>query len=164
MALTHEVLYQSPDLARVNLAEYSRLLVQHLLPSAAVEPARLQIILEAEELWLSAEQAIPCGLILNELLTNCARHAFPDERAGAITITLQAVDDTHVRLRVRDNGVGVPLDVDVRTTESLGLQLVQLLTEQLQGTVELTRHDGTTVTVQFPVSTAAPGLRAVPHP
>lgn len=151
MALTHEILYQSPDLARVNLADYARRLAAHLLPSAGIEPARIQVFLEAEVLWLGAEQAVPCGLILSELLTNCAKHAFPDGRAGAVIITLEAVDNARVRLRVRDTGVGVPPDVDVRTAESLGWQLLQLLTEQLQGTLELTRHGGTTVTVEFPL-------------
>ena len=89
-------------------------------------------------------------LILNELLTNCLKHAFPDGRAGAITVTLAAVDGARVRLRVRDDGVGVPPDVDVRTAESFGWQLLQLLTEQLQGTLALTREGGTTVTVEFP--------------
>jgi PAS domain S-box-containing protein len=150
MALTHEVLYQSPDLARVDLADYARRLAAHLLPAAGVEPGRIQVALEAEPLWLGAEQAVPCGLILSELLTNCVKHAFPGGRAGAITVTLAAVGGARVRLRVRDDGVGVPPGLDVRAAESFGWQLLQLLTEQLQGTLELTRDGGTTVTVEFP--------------
>jgi PAS domain S-box-containing protein len=152
MALIHEVLYQSSSLAQVNLADYIQRLAEDLLHAYHVEPERIRLALEVDEVWLSAEKAMPCGLILNELLTNCLKHAFPAGRSGDIRVILRGEAGAPVTLMVGDTGVGVPAEVDFRDTESLGLQLVCLLTEQLGGTMALEGSDGTAFTIRFAIS------------
>jgi PAS domain S-box-containing protein len=149
MALIHEILYQSSNLAQVNLAAYTRRLAAELLRSYQVEPERLRLVVETDEVWLSAEKAVPCGLILNELVANCVKHAFPDGRSGTVRVTLRAEADAQVVLSVGDSGVGFPPGIDFRHTDSLGLQLVGLLTEQLGGTLTLDRSEGTRFTIRF---------------
>ena len=149
MALIHEILYQSSNLAQVNLAAYTRRLAEELLRSYQVEPERLRLVVETDEVWLSAEKAMPCGLILNELVANCVKHAFPDGRSGTVRVTLRAEADAQVVLSVGDSGVGFPPGVDFRHTDSLGLQLIGLLTEQLGGTLTLDRSEGTLFTMRF---------------
>lgn len=108
--------------------------------------------MELDEIALDVDTAIPCGLILNELLTNALKYAFPDDRSGSIHITLQAAAE-HVILSVHDTGIGFPEGCDFRHTESLGLQLVGMMTEQLGGTLTLTCEGGTTFTVTIPYCT-----------
>jgi PAS domain S-box-containing protein len=148
MALIHESLYSHGDLACLNFADYVESLGTHLVQSVAAE-ASIRLHTDLEPLTLDVETAIPCGLILNELLTNALKHAFPDGRAGDITIGLRA-GAGQVTLTVRDTGVGFRGDFDVPRTEPLGLQLVGMLTEQLGGTLTLTRAPGTTFTLAFP--------------
>jgi PAS domain S-box-containing protein len=150
-ALIHEILHQSSNLAEVNLAAYTRRLAEELLRSYQVEPERLRLVMETDEVWLSAEKAMPCGLILNELIANCVKHAFPDNRSGTIRVTLRAEAESQVTLSVADGGVGFPPELDFRHTESLGLQLICLLTEQLAGTITLDRSEGTLFTIRFAV-------------
>jgi PAS domain S-box-containing protein len=149
MALIHESLYSHGDLAHLSFAAYVGRLAVHLVRSSAAEGARIRLHTELEDLALDVDTAVPCGLILNELLTNSLKYAFPDGRAGDITVGLRA-EAGQVTLTVRDTGVGLPGDLDVRRTESLGLQLVGMLTEQLGGTLTLTREPGTTWTLTFP--------------
>ena len=151
MALIHEILYQSSNLAQVNLAAYTRRLAEELLHSYQVEPERLRLVVETDEVWLSAEKAMPCGLILNELVANCLQHAFPDGRSGTVRVTLRAEAASQVILSVGDSGVGFPAGVDFRHTESLGLQLMCVLTEQLGGTITLDSSEGTRFTIRFAV-------------
>jgi PAS domain S-box-containing protein len=151
MALIHEILYESSDLAQVNLAAYTRRLAEDLVRSYQVEPERLRLVVETDEVWLSAEKAMPCGLILNELIANCVKHAFPDGRSGTVRVTLRAEAASQVIFSVGDSGVGFPAGVDFRHTASLGLQLICLLTEQLGGTITLDRSEGTLFTIQFAV-------------
>jgi len=149
MALVHEALSQSSSLARVPLGAYDQRLAAALVRGQSAQPERLRLAVEADDVWLSAEKAVPCGLILNELLSNCFKHAFPDGRAGEIRITVRADAAAQVTLCVGDNGVGFPPTVDCRHTASLGLQLIHLLTEQLGGTITFERRGGTVVTVRF---------------
>jgi PAS domain S-box-containing protein len=151
MALVHEALYQSSSLARVHIGDYARRLAGDLLRAQSVQPEHIRLTLEADDVWLSAEKAMPCGLILNELLTNCAKHAFPAGRAGEIRLIVQADAEAQVALSVCDNGVGFPEGLDFRNTASLGMQLACLLTEQLGGTIALERRHGTAVTIRFSV-------------
>ena len=90
MALIHEILYQSSNLAQVDLAAYTRCLAEELIRSYQVEPERLRLVVETDEVWLSAEKAMPCGLILNELVANCVKHGFPDGRSGTVRVMLRA--------------------------------------------------------------------------
>ena len=151
MALVHETLYQSQDLARLDLARYIHTLSAQLVRSYSVDPQRIAVQIQVEPIILDIDQAIPCGLILNELLSNVFKYAFPQNRTGAVHVALHADTAQHAALVVRDNGIGFPDEIDFRHTESLGLQLIAMLTEQLQGTIVLERADGTTFTLTFPV-------------
>jgi two-component sensor histidine kinase len=102
-------------------------------------------------LWLAVSTAIPCGLIVTELVTNSFKHAFPSGLMGEIHITLHQDPPGTCVLIVGDTGVGLPEGMNVCATESLGWQLVRLLTEQLRGTIALDDHGGTTVTITFPL-------------
>jgi PAS domain S-box-containing protein len=149
MALIHETLYQAPDLARFHFAQYVEQLATYLFLAYTVPDAPITLHTQADDVALDLDRAIPCGLILNELLSNALKYAFPDGRAGEIRVELQAVAG-QVRLRVRDTGVGLPQGLEWRQPDSLGLQLVGLLTEQLGGTLTLERDGGTAVTILFP--------------
>jgi PAS domain S-box-containing protein len=152
MAIIHESLYGTGDLAHFNFARYIGTLSTHLLHAYRAETSHIRLHTELEDLAFDVDTAVPCGLILNELLTNALKYAFPDGRTGDIHIGLRA-EAGHVTLRVHDTGVGFPEDLDFQNTDSLGLQLVGMLTEQLGGTIALARERGTTFTVTFPYPT-----------
>jgi len=155
MALIHETLYQAPDVSRFDLAHYLRTLGVELFRAYGVDPAHITLTNHIEEVVLPLETALPCGLILNELLSNALKHAFPDGRPGDIRIELQASPDQQVVLRVADTGIGLPSGLDVHQTDSLGLQLVCALTEQLQGTLTVAQQNGTVFTLLFSLATSA---------
>ncbi len=121
------------------------------MQSYNVDPQRITIRIQVEPIVLDIDQAIPCGLILNELLSNAFKYAFPQNHTGEVHVELHTDTAQQAALVVRDNGIGFPDEIDFRHTESLGLQLVAMLTEQLQGTIALERADGTTFTLTFPV-------------
>ncbi|MFN2108821.1 MAG: histidine kinase N-terminal 7TM domain-containing protein [Anaerolineae bacterium] len=147
MALIHEKLYRSSDLARVDFAEYIRNLASFLIRSYKSRAVRLD--LQAADIYLSIDDAVPCGLIVNELISNALKHAFVDGREGEICVMMQQLADRQVRLVVRDNGVGLPKDVDYMNTGSLGLQLVTMLVEQLDGTIEIGNNVGAEFEILF---------------
>ena len=149
MALVHEKLYQSEDLAKTDFAEYIRSLVTDLFRSYAVSSRVINLQLEVEEARLSIDTAIPCGLIINELVSNSLKYAFPDNQTGEICISLQSDQPDHYILTVADNGTSFPPKLDFRRTKSLGLQLVCNLTKQLQGTIDLTFAPGATFKITF---------------
>jgi len=149
MALVHEHLYQSTDLTKIDMAAYIQSLVMHLVGSYPLHSELVRPMIEVEDFFLGIDTAIPCGLILTELLSNCLKHAFPAGQAGEIRIALRPQPNGTFVLRVSDSGVGLPPNLDFHNTESLGLQLVCALTEQLDGTIELERHGGTAVTISF---------------
>lgn len=148
MALVHEKLYQSEDFSNINFKEYINVLAAHVIQSYGAHAGTVVLTVDAEDISLGIDAAIPCGLIINELVSNAVKHAFPDGR-GEIKITFHAVDGT-IELIVADNGVGIPEDIDIRTTESLGLSLVTLLAEeQLNGTIDVERGKGTAFRITF---------------
>jgi two-component sensor histidine kinase len=149
MALIHERLYESRDLASINLAGYIDDLCGHLFHSYFADPGRIRLKVDAEDMKLSIDKAIPCGLIINELVSNCLKHAFPDGRDGEIIICLHAGSGNRITLSVADNGVGLPPDLDFRKTATLGLQLVNMLTKQLQGHLETHNDHGAVFTLWF---------------
>ena len=151
MALVHQSLYQSQDLERLDGAAYLRDLATALCRAYAAEARQLTLRITAEDVGLRAEAAVAWGLILTELLANALKHAFPAGGPGAIEVTLRADPPGTCVLHVRDDGVGVPAGLDVRQTESFGLQLGHLLTEQLGGTLEMTSGHGTHWRLTFPV-------------
>lgn len=135
MALIHEKLYQSDDLARVDFSEYIRNLAAYLFRSYEVHAGAVCLNVEAEDVLLGVDTAIPCGLIINELVSNSLKHAFPGGGGGSINITLRPAGAERLTLTVADDGVGLPEGFDVRATPSLGLQLVNTLARQLGGDV-----------------------------
>lgn len=150
MALIHEKLYQSEDLACINFAEYVRNLAHYLFRSYRVTRQAISLKISAEEVPLSVEIAIPCGLIINELLSNALKYAFPNGQPGEISLNLQTIEPNYLRLVISDNGIGFPPNINFKKTRSLGLQLVNNLVRQLEGTIELHNHGGTTFKITFP--------------
>ncbi len=150
MALIHERLYQSPNLASVDMAEYTRNLVSDLKHSYKTEQSFVRLKLHTDDIPLGINEAIPCGLIINELVSNALKHAFPMGRDGEITISLHRDGANRATLTVSDNGIGFPEHVDFRKSPSLGLTLINSLVEQLDGTIELNRRGGTAFTITFP--------------
>jgi PAS domain S-box-containing protein len=153
MALVHEMLYRSHDLARIDFGEYARSLVQQLLRSYGVDVRQVKHSIDVDHGMLGVDEAVPCGLIINELVANSLKHAFPSNREGRIWVRMEA-DERRCTLRVGDDGVGFSEATDFRQTETLGLQLVRTLTDQLEGTLSLSRQAGTEFTVSFPRRTA----------
>jgi PAS domain S-box-containing protein len=145
MTLIHEKLYRSKDLANIDVAEYIQNLSSNLFRSYSA--GRISLKTQVDDILLGIDTAIPCGLIINELVSNSLKHAFPDKQ-GEIVVNLHR-DDGKLTLIVRDNGVGFPEHVDFRNTDSLGLQLVCTLTDQLDGEVELSRAGGTEFRITF---------------
>jgi len=149
IALFHEKLYQSKDLARVDIAEYLKVLTGGLFATYGVNPDSLQLVVNADDIPMGVDAAISCGLIVNELVSNSLKHAFPGDRKGAVGVTLRS-EGTEAVLEVSDDGVGFPADRDFRNPSTLGLKLVAILTEQLRGTIEFVRSRGTRFIVRFP--------------
>lgn len=151
MALIHEKLYQSRDLLRIDLNEYIRDLTNNLLSSYGARSQKVSLSVDADSIWLNIDTAIPCGLIINELVSNTLKHAFPSvsNQENRVWITVNKTDDSCFVLTVGDNGIGFPDDLDFQNTESLGLELVCIFTEQLEGSLELIRNEGTQFTVTF---------------
>jgi PAS domain S-box-containing protein len=152
MALIHESLHQAGNVARIPAAEYIDRLSTRVFQAYNPSGDRVTLRVQVDPIWLEVHTAIPCGLILNELLSNSLKYAFPGGQTGEITIAMRSAPEGNVVLAVRDTGVGFPADVDFRRTDSLGLQLVCLLTEQLGGAIELDRATGTQWILTFPLS------------
>ena len=149
MALLHETLYRSQNLAQVNFASYIESICGHLFRSYGPKMARVKLERRMEEVSIDLDQAVACGLIINELVSNALKHAFPEGRAGRITVELQTTAQDQVRLRVADDGAGLPAQLDIRQTETLGHQLVFMLAEKLHGAVEVKRDGGTAFCIAF---------------
>ena len=149
MSLVHEKLYQSRDLSKIDFAGYIQSLAVHLLHVYLVNPAQVRMETDFEDVSLDINSAVPCGLILNELISNALKHAFSEGRTGVIKIGLRRGPGGAVELRVADDGVGFPKGLDFRKAESFGLQIVNLLVDQLEATIEIDRTKGTAFTVTF---------------
>jgi PAS domain S-box-containing protein len=150
MALIHKKLYQAEDLRNINLREYTEELVGELASTYARQNQNISIEIDAEPVPVNVDTAIPCGLILNELISNALKYAFPDNRTGKVEIRIVSYDQ-EILLVVRDNGVGFPDKVHYdKVSESIGLNLVETLSQQLNGTVIFKQSNGTEVTVRFP--------------
>jgi PAS domain S-box-containing protein len=151
MALIHEKLYQAQDLAHVNFADYVRNLVAFLFASYQVNAAVVSLAINvADDVHLDIDTAIPCGLIINELVSNALKHAFADGRTGGLWIDLDKTADSQLELVVRDNGVGLPTELNFRRAKSLGLRLVASLVDQIEGNLELVNGQGALFRVTFP--------------
>ncbi len=152
MSLIHERLYRTDSLTGIDFGDYAHSLAVELYHSYGADPSKILLKVDARKITLGLDSAIPCGLILNELVSNCLKYAFPKEweKKGQIEIVLRQSAKGSVRLTVADDGKGLPEDLDIRRTKSLGLHLVILLTEQqLHGKLRLERGKGTRFTIEF---------------
>ena len=153
IALVHEKLYRSDDLATIDLSQYIPNLITSLFSSYNIRSNAIQLKTDIERVVLDIDTAIPCGLIINELVSNALKYAFPSEQAGEITIGLHTTHDRAVTLSVRDNGIGIPADValnnDLTKLDSLGLKLVNDLVHQLEGTIAIHCSRGTEFEITF---------------
>jgi PAS domain S-box-containing protein len=150
MSLVHEKLYQSKDLAKIDFNEYINDMVAELIQSYEFNAGKITLNMNIENIPLDIGFAIPCGLIINELVTNSLKYAFPAGTQGEIRITLRSTDENMLELMVSDNGIGIPEDLDFRKTESLGLHLITTLAEnQLHGEISLDRSKGTEFQIKF---------------
>jgi PAS domain S-box-containing protein len=150
MSLVHEKLYQSRDLRNIDLKDYINDLGVNLFQSYEIHSGNIRLNIDVEDILLDIDLAIPIGLILNELITNSLKYAFPDGMKGEIKVLFRSTNDNMLELVVNDNGIGLPEDLDFRKTRTLGLHLVTVLAEnQLHGKIEMNRFKGTEFRIKF---------------
>jgi two-component sensor histidine kinase len=151
MATMHEQLYRSDHLGKINMADYIQHLANSLLQSSIISPTAIHLNVEAVNVELGIDIAIPCGLMINELVSNSTKYAFPEDRSGHIAIRFLAPSPHQYQLVVQDDGVGMSPHINIANTSSLGLQIVKELTAQLDGTLTCIRQGGTAFVITFPV-------------
>jgi two-component sensor histidine kinase len=149
MALLHEILYQSEDLAMVDFSKYVRRMVEHLFRSYGVDNRQIRLRAELESVGIELDDALPCALLISEVISNSLKHGFPERRSGEVRILLRSQSETAVSLAMSDNGVGLPRGLDWTTSRSLGLRLVRALAEQLHGSLDIRSQGGTEVQLVF---------------
>jgi two-component sensor histidine kinase len=150
IALVHEQLYQARDFSRVPFSQYVRSLASNAFQAAGAPFGTVALEVEVGQVALGVDKAIPCGLILNELITNALKHAFPAGRRGTVRVELAQTDGGRIRLAVRDDGVGLPAGLDAGRSETLGMQLIFTLAEQLAARLEVRRQAaGTSFEIEF---------------
>jgi len=154
IALVHEKLYQSKNLAEINYLEYLRKIAENLLQSYGISPKTVDIRIHADDIIIPIDKAIPISLIINELISNSLKYAFPDNRAGTILIDFKKDGDTYT-LFVKDDGIGLPENVTLDQTNTLGFQLVSSLVGQILGTISLNRGAGTEFRIVFTIEPTA---------
>ena len=148
MAILHEILYESSSLAEIDFADYIRRLVDHLVRSYGAA-SRIRTEVRLEPLQCHRDVALPCGLIVNELLSNAFKYAFPGRKSGEIHVALRREAQDTVHLTVRDNGVGLPPELDWKTLPTLGLRLVRTLARQIEAEVKTSGRTGTSFSITF---------------
>ena len=153
MSRVHEKLYGSKDFARIDLVGYVKTLSQDLFQTYKIHPGKIDLIIQTDgDVYVDINKAIPCGLILNELISNALKHAFPGDRHGELQIIIRETKNTEIEIVVRDNGLGLPDNVDIHQPRSVGLHLVNgLVKSQLDGQIEVRRDAGTEVRIKFPL-------------
>ncbi len=151
LAIVHETLYQSTDCAKVNFTEYIENLTSNLFQAYRVDSNQIILEKKIDDIELSIDRAIPCGLIINELVSNALKYAFPNKAEGRIYLFLYCDKAKYCRLIVRDNGVGLPSNFSFKHLNSLGLNLVKILTEQIDGKLKLKYRKGTEFCIEFPL-------------
>ena len=153
MALIHEQLYASKDLARIDIVGYVRALSQELFQAYKIDRRKIDLIVQIDgDVCVDISKAIPCGLILNELVSNSLKHAFPGDGPGELRIIIHKTKNKELEIIVRDNGLGLPDDVDIHQPRSMGLYLVNgLVKKQLEGQIEARRDNGTEFRIKFPL-------------
>jgi two-component sensor histidine kinase len=149
MALVHEKLYQSKSLVAINAAEYIKSLISDLTDSYSISTP-VDVSVDVDNVNITLDMAIPCGLIINELVTNSLKYAFSGRSKGKLTLTMHHQETHTFSLVVQDDGIGLPPDFEVRKTASLGMQLVGVLVHQLGGEMKTESDHGTRFTIEFP--------------
>jgi len=148
MSMIHEKLYKSSDISRIDIGNYLKDLVSHLLKAYNISTAKIEFIMNSENILMTIDTAIPCGLIVNELINNILKHAFPDGYIGKIELNLRRSGE-NVTLEVVDNGIGIPDAFDPDKSDTLGMQLIDTLVKQLDGVIEIDRSNGTKFSIEF---------------
>lgn len=148
MSLIHQKLYQSDNLSAINMPDYIHELVDYLRNSFNIRQA-IRFKLNIDRIELDLSRCIPLGLILNEAITNAIKYAFPDGREGIIIISLSQVPEHKILLTITDNGVGLPAAFDIHTRNSMGMNLMQGLSEDIDGDFDIVNHDGTSISISF---------------
>ncbi len=152
MGLIHEKLYRSEDLSQVDFSGYIESLASFLFQVYRFDPNQVRLHLDVEEINLPIDTAVPCGLLLNELIANALKHAFPAGRRGNLYVDLKRLPEENILLRVADDGIGLPMTADLSAGPSLGMTLVRALAEQLDGELEVNREAGVEFRLVFPIS------------
>ena len=153
MALIHERLYKSENLSKIKACEYIKNLVEYLEGTYQSPSRDIEITTEIADLYLNLDVAIPCGLIINELVSNSMKYAFPQNHDGKIKVSLQTDNKEYIVLTITDNGIGIPLNFKTVNPQSLGLELVKLMAKQLNGKMAIDGTSGTVISIVFPQAT-----------
>jgi two-component sensor histidine kinase len=153
MAMIHEKLYNSKDFTKIDLDGYVRALSQELFQSYKINPRKIDLIIQTDgDIYVDINKAIPCGLILNELISNALKHAYPGYGPSELRVIIRETKNTEIEIVVRDNGFGLPDDVDPQQPRTVGLYLVNgLVKHQLDGQIEVRRDTGTEFRIKFPL-------------
>ena len=149
IALIHEQLYLAKNFASVSFSDYAQQLVSAVFRTAGVNPSAVTLVIDIEDVAVGVDTAIPCGLILNELISNALKHGFPNNAPGTVWVSLHAHEDGWLRLSVRDNGVGLPAGIDLRKSNTLGMSLVFTLAEQIGGEFTIESSNGAEFLLRF---------------
>ena len=148
MSFIHESLYQTRDFSHIEFSDYMLSLTNNLIHSYSLQTANISLRKDMDKVFLELDQAIPCGLIANEIVSNALKYAFPEDTQGEIFISIKEKGKT-IELIIADNGVGLPKELDYKNSESLGLQLVYTLAEQLNAAISVTIDKGTKYLITF---------------
>ena len=148
MSLLHDILYRNDDLGSFNFSDYLKILVRNIFRSYQLDPNQIKLNLEISRVHINFNKAIYCGLIINELVSNSIKHAFPDKEPGYIEVRASALDENQVMLEVEDSGRGMKID-NTASTSSLGLHIVKLLVEKIKGTLLYENSHGSKTSIIF---------------
>ena len=149
MSMVHEKLYQSESLSQININNYIEDFANYLFRTYNADRNKIKLQMEIEEINLDIKTAIPCALILNELISNAVKYAFPGDRMGDILVRFRLTEDAKYEFEVKDNGIGLPKNFNLNKTESLGLQLVNTLCDQIQADLVIDNKNGTSFKMYF---------------
>ena len=148
MALVHERFYQSDTISEIDFSDYIKKLCQYIFQSYGDKTERIDVQIVGDNVSLDMDTAMPCGLLINEIVSNAYKYAFPGQLSGRILIELKRLNN-RIFIKVQDNGVGFPEEYDLAKSESLGMQLIQALTSQLDGELKVSRENGTSFEISF---------------
>jgi len=149
MSFVHESLYQSDTLSEVNFAEYIQNIARNLFHSYGRPEGGINLIFELEDTYLNLDTSIPCGLIINEVVSNSMKYAFQGRDKGVVTIALSRISTDSLKLIISDDGIGLPSNFDIENADTLGLQLVTTLCSQIGGKLEISNIKGTSFSIEF---------------